>query len=1266
MADGTIKILTDLSTEGFKAGLSKMGSLAKAGLTAVTTGIAAVSTALLAAGGYAVKVGSNFEAAMSEVSAISGAAGKDLQALTDKAKEMGSTTKFSATESAEALKYMAMAGWDTDKMLSGLPGVMNLAAASGENLGLVSDIVTDSMTAFGLSAEKSTAFADVLAQTANKSNTSIAMMGDTFKYVAPVAGALGYSVEDAAVAIGLMANSGIKGSQAGTALRSMLSRLAKPTDEVQGAMDDLGISLTDSEGNMKSFGDVVTDMRKGFKGLTQDQKAQYAASIAGQEGMSGLLAIVNASEEDFNALTESINNSSGASAQMAEVMQDNLQGAVTIAKSGLEGLGITVYEQVEAPLRQAVESGTGYINQLNEAFSHGLDTGVAQIGTVIASIAANAAKNAPDFLNAGTNLILAFCDGISGSSRDIARAGAQVLKTLVSSFSKIIPQIGKIGLELIKEFARQILGYKLGNQVDSLAKSILKAFEKIVSSVKRAASSVAPLLKNIASVALKAADTGVTVLASAVSFLCDNIKILVPVAAAVVTALIAWNIAQSVASSIAVTSKAIAAFNAAEAASGIAVAASTASLTAKQLVVGVLQGKIALATAAQYLWNASMFANPIGLVIAAVAALAVGIAALCLMQENEIPAEERLAESSSKLGESYGGLFDKIGEFSKSVSESKGVLDTLNQTTLSESVTKQQELADKITDCQNQITAIAQTASAERRALNDQEIESIRNLYAEMKAAKDQLLGEQQVTQEAVKIMAQSTADSQEMTAASYQEFSARIMNSAYEARDTVISTAEEQCVSEIANANYRKDTLGEISEAECQKLIDDAVRQKEERVAAAEAECNETSEIVVEGYATRAESAQLWADKNAANNSALIAENKAYTAAEKDNLSRLEGIKEKSLSEQQRLENNYRSTKVSLDTKHNIAIAKLQDDATASLDDATQSQLATFVGMVVDMGVSYGDMEGETKSLTDQMLATFKLLNQDSRDSMNKTMEDMGIEINEGGDLVYSEGKNAGKKVIDGWKENDSDALKAAESTVSGMSKTTGSSTVAGPSMGKIKGTTSSAAAARNDIQSYLDWNPVYQTVYTRSVSSGRKAGGGERSSDEWAKGGVTKYARGGVSPEIHKHAAGVFTKRTRLWDPVSGINEYGEAGHEALLPLKASVYNEIAKGIVQQLSPAKLSGMMSQLRAAVQSEMGSISLQMTAAPQTVQVSADTRRSESLDVLAAKLDAILDRLSQLANLTVALNGETVGRLVTPEVNARMSDLYDLDERGKF
>lgn len=351
----------------FGGALETLGGKMTSAGTKITALETAAGGAAVALGTQAVKAGASFEAEMSKVSAISGSTGNDLKALTDKAKEMGKKTKFSATESAEAFEYMAMAGWKTDDMLNGIEGIMNLAAASGEDLATTSDIVTDALTAFGLSASDSAEFSDVLAAASSNANTNVSMMGDTFKYVAPVAGALGYSVQDTAIAVGLMANSGIKASQAGTSLRAILSRLAKPTDQVQTAMDELGISLTDSNGNMKSMRQVMEDMRNGFAGLTKDQQANYAATIGGQEAMSGLLAIVNASEEDFNKLTTAIDGSEGSCKNMANTMQKNLSGQFTILKSQIEGINIQIFEKMEPALLQVVQAVNGMISAFNAA-----------------------------------------------------------------------------------------------------------------------------------------------------------------------------------------------------------------------------------------------------------------------------------------------------------------------------------------------------------------------------------------------------------------------------------------------------------------------------------------------------------------------------------------------------------------------------------------------------------------------------------------------------------------------------------------------------------------------------------------------------------------------------------------------------------------------------------------------------------------------------------------------------------------------------------
>ena len=364
-----IQSMRQMGNEAIKAGkqIQNAGkTIANAGATltkAVTLPIAGVATA-------AVKTAADFEAAMSEVGAISGASGEDMAKLTAKAKEMGATTAFSASESAEAMKYMAMAGWKTADMTEGIAGIMNLAAASGEDLATTSDIVTDGLTAFGMAAKESGRFADVMAATSSNANTNVALMGETFKYCASTAGAMGYSIEDISVAIGIMGNAGIKGSMAGTTLKNTMANLAKPTDAQAAVMKKLGISLTDSSGNMKSFAEVMDNLRSSFSGLSETEKAAAATTLAGKESMAGLLTIVNASTEDFDKLTAAINGSSGSAEEMAAKMLDNLNGQLTLLKSAVEGIAITIGNKLMPYVKTAVswvQKAADYINNLNDA-----------------------------------------------------------------------------------------------------------------------------------------------------------------------------------------------------------------------------------------------------------------------------------------------------------------------------------------------------------------------------------------------------------------------------------------------------------------------------------------------------------------------------------------------------------------------------------------------------------------------------------------------------------------------------------------------------------------------------------------------------------------------------------------------------------------------------------------------------------------------------------------------------------------------------------
>lgn len=427
----------DLDTSGFSSGFGralndlkvfedktatfgdKLAGLGSSFTSAGSTLTKTVTLPIAGIGAAAVKTSADFDSAMSEVKAISGATGEDFDLLRDKAKEMGAKTKFSASESAEAMKYMAMAGWKTEDMLSGIEGIMNLAAASGENLGSVSDIVTDALTAFGLSAKDSAHFSDVLAAASNNANTNVSMLGESFKYVAPVAGSLGFSVEDTSVALGLMANSGIKASAAGTSLRTILTNLVKPTSEMQTAMDELGLSITDDEGNMKSLNEIMRDLRSGFDSLSESEQANVAASLAGKEGMSGLLAIVNTSEDDFNNLSEAIGSADGTAQTMSDTMLNNLGGQLTILKSSLEGLAISIGDilmPVVQKITEKVQKIVDYLNNLDDEEKEQ----IVQIAAIVAAIGpvllilGNLFKSISNISSAVSGVVKAF--GLLGSA----------------------------------------------------------------------------------------------------------------------------------------------------------------------------------------------------------------------------------------------------------------------------------------------------------------------------------------------------------------------------------------------------------------------------------------------------------------------------------------------------------------------------------------------------------------------------------------------------------------------------------------------------------------------------------------------------------------------------------------------------------------------------------------------------------------------------------------------------------------------------------
>lgn len=431
------------------AATAPISALASAAKNPVVQGASLIGASF----GVAESVNSfqDFEAMMSQVKAISGATGQAFDDLTAKAQEMGATTKFTATESAEAFNYMAMAGWKPQQMIDGISGIMSLAAASGEDLGTTSDIVTDAITAFGLTAGDAGHFADVLAQASANANTDVSMLGESFKYVAPVAGAMKYSIEDTSLALGLMASANVKGSMSGTALKTSIANMVKPTNDMAEAMDKYGISITDGEGNLKSLKGVIDNVRGSLGGLSRDEQTAVASTIFGKEAMAGMLAIVNASEEDYNKLSNAIYNANDAAEDMADTMLDNLKGSFTLMQSAIEGTENAFGKRLSPYLRGIAGGITDMMPEITDGINAVMDVVDDKIAGVKRKITdmtgSDEWKNADLFgkINIAWDSIIAkpFGNWVSGDGAQLISSG---LGTLFSSAAAILPGGEKAGL----------------------------------------------------------------------------------------------------------------------------------------------------------------------------------------------------------------------------------------------------------------------------------------------------------------------------------------------------------------------------------------------------------------------------------------------------------------------------------------------------------------------------------------------------------------------------------------------------------------------------------------------------------------------------------------------------------------------------------------------------------------------------------------------------------------------------------------------------
>lgn len=614
MADGKVVIETDLDSSGIEKGLSKLGSITAKGMKAATVAITGTAAALGGVAAAAIKVGSDFESQMSRVKAISGATGEEFEQLKAQAMQLGADTSFSASQAAEGMENLAAAGFTTSEIMNAMPGLLNLAAASGEDLASSSDIAASTLRGFGLAASDAAHVADVLAANANRTNSSVADTGEAMKYIAPLARAAGLSLEETAAAIGIMANAGVNGSQAGTSLRGALSRLSKPTKDMSEAMDELGISFYDSNGKMKSLTEQVGMLRQATEGMTDEQKNNYLVTLYGQEALSGMLALINEGEGSLGELTEAYRSCDGEAQKAAETMQDNLSGALEQLSGSAETLGLAFYNSVANNLKNAANTATESINNITDSFNNGgLNEAIQTAGDEFANLAVEAASHAPEMVDTAVDFIEAFASGIALNKGRILGAAGEMAESMASGLAELLPSKLQEPVE---------------DAIDAVAESLSDG------GLKKAGKTAEKTFDSLIKVVGKFASTALPPLTKALDFAGENLDRLVVVAGSATAAYTAYN----------------------------------ATIKATTVATN-------LATKAQKAFSVAMSASPTGLVIAGIAAATTGLALACATQ---VDASKELESANDKLGDSYGKIGEGITGYLSEVSKAGSIFDDFN------------------------------------------------------------------------------------------------------------------------------------------------------------------------------------------------------------------------------------------------------------------------------------------------------------------------------------------------------------------------------------------------------------------------------------------------------------------------------------------------------------------------------------------------------------------------------------------------------------
>ena len=1003
----TSSIKFDLMSKSIAVTKTALGGFAAAMKTAVQ-----VSTALIAGVGAiataSASVGKSFDTANSQLAATMGKTVGEISEITDKAKEMGATTAFSATQATEGLNILAMSGLNAKEQISTIEPVLNLASAGTLSLAEASSFTTGAVKGFKDEMKNANYYTDLMAKGATLANTDVRGLGSALSYVSATANSYGQKADKVTLSLLKLAEQNITGETAATMLNRAMADLYTPTDNAKKALDELGIACYDADGKTREFNTVVAELNTKLSSMSDEQANAYKNTIFTTNGLNAFNKMCATSSEKSADFEKALSNASGSAKKQAETMLDNLEGDITLFKSATEGFGLTIYENMRDPLRNTVQSATRYMGELDKAFQfRGVKGAVKRGGEIFGEIAVNVAAQAPKMIEAGMQFVGAFGKSIIDNAPKIISSGGEILRNFVHSISrnpesivdgaskiieqladgfvKLYPDVEKSGIKIIGRIGNSIIrnapniarsGLKVAsvlvegvaNTVGSLlpkeiGKPFKEAFKTVANSLKQGGlnkllKTSVGTLREFGKIALNIASKTLPPFTKAVDFLADNVDKLLPLLTGAFLAFESYKILT----------------------------------TTTALVNSFKVAMIGLNTAAA--------ANPLGIVVGTIGALTGLLGGLIFTNKATADSFDTLKSQSDELAYKFDTAFQSMNDFKDGISSAEGILENFDVSKIISEKDKQQ-LDTEMTEVQNRINEIAGSKSDKRKKFTEAEIEELEELFKKEQELANEQLEIQKQYQTVVNDMAKELAKNETMSADEYEAESQRYLKSAEESRNQVISFAEQQKINTLAEKRQLMQENSALDEQWYEKERQEAEKRYNEAVSNANKQYADTSKILAEGYKSRASELKKYEKQLKASNENFVMENEAHKIALKDLEEKFNKDIEKARAdygidtdayrlEYQRLENEYHDDREKENKRHTKALADYSNELIKSFDEDAQKQYGVWLSMLTDTELYGGKISDADKAFVDASIDQLQRLPGESKEIMKDTVAGM------------------------------------------------------------------------------------------------------------------------------------------------------------------------------------------------------------------------------------------------------------------------------------